>query len=264
VDWKITLSAQRADVERLLSESIDGLSGDPGDPRRLVRSLDIQEVRSDPTATADLAKNEVHSRLDLLNALGKLRWGRTFEGVKIEAIRSFDEKGRATQRAFLGIAYDHMLPEDYADMIERMGRPRPPLPKGIEVINGLKLADLIGVAENRPDAVRAVRLVDLMLQGDEEINWAAGYAAVEIVVHGLRSRGVDGRQAGWWTKKELEDFKATANSPEALGLAARHGKPMGLAEARMTTKEASWFVRRIVAQWLSGPAEGDQSDTPAN
>jgi hypothetical protein len=31
-----------------------------------------------------------------------------------------------------------------------------------------------------------------------------------------------------------------------LGVAARHGKPSGLSEARMSAAEASWFIRRVV------------------
>jgi hypothetical protein len=261
VDWLITLSAQRADVERLLAEAIDGLSGDTDDPRRMRLTLRIPEDETDSPESGDSARSKIQSQLDLLNSLGKLRWGRTFEGAEIAEVRSFNEEGRATQHVFVGTAFDHMLPEDYADMVERLGHPRPPTPNGIEIINAIELANLMTVAESFPDAVRAVRLVELMLQGDEEINWAAGYAAVEIVVHDLDSRGVNGRDAGWWTKKELGDFKATANSPEVLGLGARHGKPTGLTEARMTTKEASWFVRRIVAQWFSCWADGHWPDT---
>jgi hypothetical protein len=89
-----------------------------------------------------------------------------------------------------------------------------------------------------------------MLKGDDEIDWTAGYATLEIVEHDLRERGLDGRTLGWWTKLERENFRATANSPEVLGYSARHGQPSGLEAARMTTKQASWFVQGVIAEWL--------------
>jgi hypothetical protein len=96
-----------------------------------------------------------------------------------------------------------------------------------------------------------LHLVDRMLEGDEEIDWVAAYSALEVIEQDLRSRGLDGQALGWWTKKERYDFKATANSVEVLGYRARHGKQSGLTEARMTSKEASFFVRR--AAWCGSP-----------
>lgn len=53
---------------------------------------------------------------------------------------------------------------------------------------------------------------------------------------------VDGQALGWWTKEEWKRFTATANGVEVLGVHA-----FGLAEARMTTTDASWLVRRVAA-----------------
>ncbi len=250
--WIVTLSAQKADIGRLLAERIEGLSEDPEDPRQLFLTLLDPEGEAVGEEASTAVRARVEAFVERLNGVGKLRWGRTFEPISVAAVRSFDEDGNVTQVAFLGTAYEHMLPEDYADMVERLGHPRPPLPKGLEIVNGLDLTALMELADSRPEATRAIHLVRLMLQGDEEIDWAAGYAAVEVVEHDLSAKGLKGSKLGWWTKKERNDFRATANSPEALGLSARHGKPSGLAEARMTTKEASWFVRRVVAQWLAG------------
>jgi len=109
----------------------------------------------------------------------------------------------------------------------------------------------LALAEEHPAVARVLRLVDLMLtSNDEEIDWVAAYSALEIIEEDLRGRGVDGHARGWWTNAERSAFRATANSPEALGYRARHGKSSGLAGARMTPKEASWFVRRTSAHWL--------------
>jgi hypothetical protein len=138
-----------------------------------------------------------------------------------------------------------------ADTVERFGFERPDLPDGVEIVESLDFAALMERAEQKPEAIRALHLIDLMLHANDQIDWAAGYAAVETVEYDLRSQGLDGRDLGWWTKSEMSDFKATANSVEVLGSLARHGRPFGLTELRMTPQKANWFVRRIVVQWLT-------------
>ena len=58
----------------------------------------------------------------------------------------------------------------------------------------------------------------------KQIDWGAGYSALEAIEHDLSARGVDGHARGWWTNKERENFKKTANSAEALGVLARHAR----------------------------------------
>jgi hypothetical protein len=252
VKWVATLSAQKKDdAERLLSQEIKGLSEDPKNPRQLVLTLLGPESEEAGAEESTQAGARIDALVERLNGIGKLRWGRTFEDISIAVVRSFDARGKVIQHVTVGTAVEHMLPEDYADMIERLGHPRPALPKGLDVVNGLDLAELMDLSDAVPEATRAMHLVALMLRGDDEIDWTAGYAALEIVEHDLSSRGLKGQELGWWTNGERDDFRATANSPEVLGYSARHGKPSGLPKARMTTKEAIWFVRRVVAQWLT-------------
>jgi hypothetical protein len=144
-----------------------------------------------------------------------------------------------------------MLPEDLADLVERLGHPRRAMPARLDVINTLTYRPVMALAEGLPDVGRVLHLIDLMLVGDEEIDWVAAYAALEIIEQDLRERGVDGHGLGWWTNAERKRFRATANSPEALGYRARHGKRSGMTEAGMTSKEANWFVRRVTAHWLT-------------
>jgi hypothetical protein len=186
-----------------------------------------------------------------LNGFGRLRWGRAFEGVSVSKIQTVDSEGRMGQRVFIEPAYDHMLPEDFADMVERLGHPRPALPAGLDVINSLGGEAVTTLAATNPEVARVLHLVVLMLKGDDEIDWVAGYSALEVIEQDLRGRGLDGQALGWWTKKERNDFTATANSVEVLDFRARHGRRFGLAEARMTSKEASWFVRRAAALWVT-------------
>lgn len=261
--WLVTLSCRSADVERLLSESVDGLSADADDPDQL--RLTLQD--SESTLESEEASREIRTQIDAfverLNGVARLRWGRVFEGVSVASVKSVDEDGRETTHISVGPAVDHMLPEDFADMVERLGYERPQLPRGFESVRALDFGSAMLIAESNPQATRALHLVDLMLKGDDEIDWTAGYAALEIVEHDLQNRGVNGRELDWWTKRERENFRATANSPEVLGYAARHGKPSRLKEARMTTGVAIWFIKGVVADWLSYLGEQDQTEPGA-
>jgi hypothetical protein len=81
-----------------------------------------------------------------------------------------------------------------------------------------------------------------MLEDDEDIDWGAAYSALEAIEYDLHDRGFDGRTLGWWAGREREDFKATANGAEALGVAARHGAG-GVPQPRMLANDPSWYVR---------------------
>jgi hypothetical protein len=145
--------------------------------------------------------------VDRVNGVGRLRWGRTFEGVAITTIKSFDESGRPMQHVFLEPAREHMLPEDFADMVERLGHKRPSMPKGIEIVNALDIPTSIMLATTQPEVMRAVHLVDLMLHGDDEIDWIAGYAALEIVEHDLQVRKLDGKSSAGGPGENCETLK---------------------------------------------------------
>jgi hypothetical protein len=147
-----------------------------------------------------------------------------FQPLSIAARKTIDEAGHSIQRVVVGIAHDHMLPEDYADMVERLGNPRPPMPKGLEIVDEIDFVASMQLAESMTD-VAAVHLADLMLNGKEEIDWVAGYAAIEVVEHDLQGRNLDGRELDWWSKKEMGISKrrptALRSSALALGTERR-------------------------------------------
>lgn len=248
--WIVTLSGSKRDVERLAAESLPGLTADPDDPKQLLLELDDPEGDATGDEAPHAAKAVIDAVVRDLNGFGKPRWGQMFDGIAAsQTVRTVGPAGEVAQRVFAGTAVDHMEPEDFADMVERLGHPRPPLPTGLEVIRALRGPDVTALVETNPAVGRVLHLVDLMLQDNEEINWVAAYSALEAIEQDLRARGESGPDRGWWTKAERNDFTATANSVEVLGVRARHGKPFGLTEARMTTKAASWFVRRAAAHW---------------
>jgi hypothetical protein len=247
--WVITLSATKVDAERLLAAPIEDLAPRPTEAGEVLLELEDSFGDESTDATREAVKRDIDLRGRHINGFGKLRWGRGFEGVKVKAVRSFDSTGAETQHVFVGTVYGHLQPRERADMIEQMGHPRPPLPAGLEVIEALDAGAVVKLAESNPVVGRVVHLVDLMLEGDEQIDWVAAYSALETIEHDLHDRGIDGRELGWWTNRERDDFKATANSAEALGVAARHGVG-GVPEPRMSYTDASWYVRRVTAYWL--------------
>jgi hypothetical protein len=234
--WIVTLSGSAKDVDRVLGEAVPDLSRDATDRGDLFLELH----GSGQDETSDEARHAVKADSDLrvrhINGFGRLRWGRNFEGITIKAVRSMDSTGKETQHIFPRTAHGHMLPRDFADMVERLGSPRPPLPVGLDVIEALDGSAVTALAESIPMVGRVLHLVELMLEGDE---------------HDLSARQIDGVACGWWTKTERRNFRKTANSAEALGVLARHGKPGGVAEPQMTDSEASWYVRRVTAYWLA-------------
>ncbi|MDW5592964.1 hypothetical protein VSS74_01355 [Conexibacter stalactiti] len=249
--WTATLRARKQDVERLLAEAVPDLSVAGEDDSHLVFAFSDPPDDGSFESESHAAKAVIDAFVRHINGFGRLRWGRSFEGVTVASTRATDSNGKVTQYEFLGQAVAHLTPEDFAVMVERLGFPKPSPPLGLDVVNALDGAGVTKLAESNPQVARVLQLVELMLEGDHDINWVAGYSALEAIDHDLAARGVDGHALGWWTKRERKDFNATANSVEALGSRARHGKPSGLREARMHTTDASWFVRRVTAYWLT-------------
>jgi hypothetical protein len=248
--WVITLSATKADTERLLAAAIEDLAPHGTDAGEML--LDLRDSFGDESTdeTRQAIWHDIDARVRHINGFGKLRWGRGFEGVAVKAVRSFDSNDAETQVVRVGTAYDHMQPREFADMVENLGHPRPPLPTGLEVIEALDAGAVAKLAASNPHVGRVLHLVELMLEGDTDIDWGAAYSALELIEHDLRDRSVDGHALGWWTNQERDNFRATANSAEALGVAARHGTG-GVPVPRMSSKDASWYVRRVTAYWLT-------------
>jgi hypothetical protein len=181
----VILAANGKDAERLAAESLPGLSAAGDDPRQLVLELDDTGSDAADEDAPQVAKTVIEACVRHINGSGKLRWGRAFEGVAVSAVQSVGSDGRVTQHVFPPPAIDHMLPEDFADLVEQFGFQRPGLPFGIEIVNALDLAAVTSLAETNPDVGRVLHLVALMLEGDGEINWVAGYAALETITHDL-------------------------------------------------------------------------------
>lgn len=249
--WLVTLDGSRLDIERLLAESSDRLSATE-EPREVVLEIRDPDHGEATDESRQAGRTLIDAAVRHLNGYGKLRWDRAFGGVTVKAVSYFDSEGRpGGQVVFVGTAYDHMLPEDFADMMERLGEPRPEPPVGLEDVNRLDLGRITALSDDNPEVARVLRLVELMLKGDDEIDWAAGYSALEVIDQDVRRLGESGQALGWWSNKEFERFKHMANSVEAVGIRSRHqGHRFAPPKKRLSAKEGSWFVRRVAARWL--------------
>jgi len=257
VKWVITLEAAEADVDRLVHACINRLDPVDGEPRRLLLTHN-QPGGATPEEEPRIVQDEVEAFVKRLNGIGRVRWGRAFEGVSIHSWHTVDADGEITETIFLDAGTGHLPFKEFADLVESLGYERPSPPDGLEHIDGLDLDAALETTGTNPAAGRVVQLINLMLK-DEEFNWSAAYAALETVEHELDQQGVDGKSLGWWTKDERSDFRATANSPEASGVRARHGKPTHLPKSRMSSQDANWLVRRVAALWLSSPYSRGES-----
>ena len=55
---------------------------------------------------------------------------------------------------------------------------------------------------------------------------------------------------GWCNLAELKRFKQTANSPEALGVDARHGEMIPAPPDPMSLSSAKSLIRRLLDEWF--------------
>jgi hypothetical protein len=245
--WIVTVVGSKEDVSRLL-EAVPSEVG-PGSDERSARLL---VVVPDDAGNADRdAKPRIDALVARLNGLGKLRWGRAFDGVEIRETRRVDEDGREAIVAFVGAATAYVTHEQMVKIARQLGHTPPEDPPGLGEINALSLPDVFGLAATEPAVATALRLVELAHEGEDYLDWRFAYCAWELVKDHAQRAALNPIALGWWTDGERRRFTATANSPEALGVRARHARPQGLPRRRMTEKEASWFVRRVVTRWMN-------------
>lgn len=244
VRWIVTIEASSRDIERLVTAYPDVASGDASSQAVLT----FEDGHKEPTdETREEIRREIETALRHMNGSGKLRWGRSFAGVRIKGgIKYVDAAGQSGQVVFVGAAHAHLTSEEFGDVMERMGHPRPDPPFGSTEIEALDVAQVTELADRDPIVARVLRLVDLMLVGDEDIDWSAAYAALETIELDAKD---DWR--GWYSVRQRNRFRQTANSIEAVGIRSRHGRPFDAPKRPMSPVETSWFIRGSAARWLA-------------
>jgi hypothetical protein len=111
--------------------------------------------------------------------------------------------------------------------------------------------DWLAVSEKDLEVAKALRLRDL-----DDLNWVELYRIYEVIEgdykKNKKKKHLSISESGWITEPEIRLFKHTANSVEASGDRARHGKettqpppnPMTLVAARL-------LVDRLLQSWIA-------------
>jgi hypothetical protein len=136
VRWTATLKARPQDVERLAAESVPDLSTADDDSHLVFRFSDPPDD-GDFDSEIDAARAVIETFVRHVNGFGRLRWGRSFEGVAIDVVRAVDADGKTTQYAFIERGGAHLPHEQFAALVERLGYPRPSPPLGLEIVEAL-------------------------------------------------------------------------------------------------------------------------------
>jgi hypothetical protein len=250
VSWSVVLTGSRDDVRRL-AEEFPNFVPVEGSEHELLLALSGTDAAA--------AQAEADAFVERVNGFGRFQWGRTFDGLSVGVYKSIGLDGGENQTVVLGAAHAHLSPEEFADMVERLGHPRPEPPRGLEHIRALRGGQVVALASVNSSVAHALKLVDRMLVGDEQIDWAAAYSAMETIDEDLRSHCLGGRDLGWWTRKERTRFDRTANSVHILGSRSRHSRRrVQPPPDPMRSTEASWFVRAAVARWIAWLIEQDE------
>jgi hypothetical protein len=247
--WIVTIETRnRRDMERLLAQPSHLAAGES--PREaIVEFCDELDEATDESRQA--VRTQVEKVVRHLNGVGKLKWGRTFEGVTVGSVRHINSAGKSGQVVFLGAAHGHLTPHEFGDFVERIGQPRPKPPFRLDDVEALELADVADLADRAPIAARVLGLIELMLAGDQGIDWSAAYSALEVIEN---DAGDAANQ--WRPTKQRRRFTGTANSYEAVGDRSRHGKQYSAPKDPMSSSEGNWFLRGIAARCSHGGSNG--------
>lgn len=240
----VTIGGNRRDIERLVAAHPRIAAGDDG-REAIITFEDAHDEATDATRAA--IRREIETALRHINASGRLRWGRSFEGISLTGgVRYESARGESGPVVFVGTAHAHLTPQEFGEMVERLGHARPALPFGHAEVEALDVARATELADGDATVARVLRLIDLMLVGDEDIDWSAAYAALEAI-----ETDAGDTRGDWYSTAQRRRFTGTANSIEAVGDESRHGRPYDAPSDPMSSLQASWFIRGITARWLA-------------
>jgi hypothetical protein len=186
------------------------------------------------------------AHLAVLNALGAL-FGGSFERVEVDStIYTIDETGQRR---------DTVLRPTGAQLRLRGGRPT--VTQTGQPVNdptqGMAAA-YISLAKTSKAAADALTIISR-----RSPTWAELYVAYELVEAAAGGRIVGD---GWIRARELERFKHTVNSYNALGVDARHGDAKRAApKIPMSHEEAQTVIRSLIASWLQDLIGEDLNET---
>jgi hypothetical protein len=227
--WWVRLEGESVDLVAVA----DGLSGE----LRVVRHgehfyLHAPDFAGVAAHEAEAVERRAAEIVRILNGAAQVQFG-DHRPISVGAVALVNEDGGIHHFVFASsaVAVTSRVRVELTIVGEKAPEPRELSP--MERMTLRALAD--------PAAERALRIL-----GRDDVDYRDLYFVFEIV----RAAAGD-RIYQWASRREIERFRHTANSPSALGEAARHGhEPTQPPDDPMPIAEANGLVRRLVGSWL--------------
>ena len=232
LEWRFRLEGDEFDiasVTELFSDEAK-LMKDSNGQTELIMGLPFTKDQSHE------ALNVAKGLLAKLNAIAQIMYG-NHESITIVGVGCKDVAD-GPMHLFINLS-DSIRARDRIGMggsLTQSGVPAP-LPE--------KIGDqFLEAAYKDPDLDRA-----LYLFGSLPADWRGLYMVWEVARdHCGGEKGLIAKN--WVPAKQIEDFRATANSYKALGNAARHGSTTtGIDKPRLTLEDARGMIRTILEKW---------------
>ena len=231
MEWRVQLSGDESDLEEL-SKSLNS------DSTRIFKDKGSYVLCSSAfhgMMEAQVIKDKAENILSYINGCSRLI--EDFQQpIIISGIQSLSENGRRNQ---------YIFPESVAIEV-RMGRPTVSVNGKVEESYTYEeLSNYIPLAIQ--DQNVALVLYYLSTESNEIATLYKIYEIIDDDVGGERSI----QNNGWTSRNQLERFRRTANSPDAIKDNARHGvQKYSPPKNPMSLDEARYLILHLVRCWL--------------
>src|SRR4051812_9154322 len=109
MEWIVVLEGSGRTAELLAGEPLDTrLTIDADDPQQFHLTVRDPEGDAEGVDLSHAAQARIDALVQEINSFGKLRWGRSYEGLEITHFVSLDEEGNENRRLHLGAASGHL------------------------------------------------------------------------------------------------------------------------------------------------------------
>jgi hypothetical protein len=230
--WWVRLTGDALDLQTLAtSVRLPTLKIGQLDARYYLRADDFQDASPEQSRDVERRGEEI---LRVLNGAARIEHDNS-HAVHVEAATIVHSDGRIQNFAHLSATVEAR--SRVAATVTKVGQPETVEPPE-SLIDRLAMRGL-----GDADVERALRIF-----GRDDADYRDLYYVFEIAEGAI---GAEMFANGTVTQAEINRFKHTAQSPTALGDAARHGREQQKPPANpMSLEEARDLIRRVVSAWL--------------
>jgi hypothetical protein len=231
VEWFVRITGENFDLEKL-SKSLNSpeLCVIQEGPDFSLKSADFNSLKD-----ADDVRNRAIEILSLINGAARLALGMR-KPLAVDCVVKVNDDGapqffvRCSSGISLRVSASMSVVAADGTVRDQEESPQAdPIPNWIVI------------AQRDTNVAKVLRLF-----GAGNHGWVSLYRIYEVIVNDVGNIA----EKGWATKNEIIRFKQTANSPDAIGDDARHGKEIPPPPNPMLSSEAKSFVETIIYKWL--------------